>query len=136
MVTVLVTVVIYFFITEQEDWNVVIRECASLAARWKHLSGFLGLPSTVIDQIQCDHPNDSSSCWNEALNQWIKQNYNTGKFGKPSWKTLLGAIEHVDRCLFKKLASEHKNHGSSSVASEHQSQIRIDEGKDTNISCC
>lgn len=42
-----------------------------------------------------------------------------------------GAIEHVDRCLFEKLASEHKNLGSS-VASEYndQSQIRVDEGKD------
>jgi hypothetical protein len=121
---------------------VVIIGCASLAAKWKHLSGFIGLPNTVIDQIQCDHPNDSSSCWNEALKQWIKQNYNTEKFGKPSWKTLLGAIAHIDRCLFEKLAREHRNYGGTvvasvdrilPVASERQSQVRVDEGNHTNI---
>ena len=116
----------------------IILECGSLAAKWKQLSGFIGLPSTVIDQIRCDHPNDSACCWNESLNEWIKQNYNTEKFGKPSWKTLLGAIAHIDRRLFEKLASEHKcrhdpigDHYDSvlPLISEHPSQVQVDEGK-------
>ena len=60
----------------------IIVECESLAAKWKQLSGFIGLPSTVIDQIQLDYPSDSSGCWSESLNQWVKQNYNTKKFGE------------------------------------------------------
>ena len=89
----------------------IIVECASLAAKWNQLSGFIGLRSSLIDQIRCDYPNDSSSCWNEALKEWIKQNYNISKFGKPSWKTLLGAIFRIDKHLFAKLASEHKCRG-------------------------
>ena len=114
----------------------IIVECGSLAAKWKQLSGFIGLSSTVIDQIRLDYPNDSSSCWNEALNQWIKQNYNTEKFSKPSWKTLLGAVARVNRHLFMKLASEHKRHdpvgdGVLPLTSEYHSQVRVDEGKHT-----
>ena len=99
------------FYAEDDDWNVITFKCKSLAAKWEQLSAFLGLPSALIDQIRHNHPNDSSGCWNEALSQWIKQNYSTEKFGKPSWKTLLcQAIEYVDRRLFEKLASEHKRH--------------------------
>ena len=124
----------------------IILECGSLAAKWKQLSGFIGLSSTVIDQIRCDHPNDSSCCWNEALNQWIKQNYNTEKFGKPSWQTLLGAVVHVDRRLFEKLASEHKlcqyspptgDHSVLAVTSNHPSpspsQIQVSKGEHNKI---
>ena len=112
----------------------IILKCKSLAAKWEQLSAFLGLPSSLIDQIRLNRPNDSSGCWNEALNQWIKQNYNTNRFGKPSWKTLLRAIAHVDRRLFGKLASEHKCHAPfvDSVlpyVSEGHSQVKVDDGE-------
>ena len=114
----------------------IIVECASLAAKWKQISGFIGLPSVVIDRIRCDHPNDSSCCWNEALNQWIKQNYNIVKFGKPSWKTLLGAIARIDRRLFEKLANEHKRCGpviDNVLPFAHHNQVKVDEGEHTQL---
>ena len=51
----------------------------------------------------------SFDCWGEALKQWIKQNYNTETFGRPSWKTLLRDIAEVDKLLFKRLAIEHSS---------------------------
>ena len=119
----------------------IIVECESLAGKWEQLSGFIGLPSTLIDRIRLDYPNDCSCCWNKAINHWIKQNYNTEKFGKPSWKTLLGAIVHIDRHLFEKLASKHKGCdpiGDSVVpfTDEHHSQATSNEGKHTDYGCC
>ena len=93
---------------EGEDWNVVITKCSSFAANWDQLSGYLGISFKVIDCIRGNYPGNNSSCWNEALKQWITQNYNTEKFGEPSWRTLLKAIAKVDRLEFKKLAAEHK----------------------------
>ena len=46
-------------------------------------------------------------CLNEALKEWIQQNYNTGKYGLPSWRTLLEGVARVNMALFKKLAAEH-----------------------------
>ena len=97
--------VIYF--PEGDDWNIVIEECSSLAAKWEQVSGFLGLPHSRIASIRGDHPNDNTGCWNDALLFWITQKYNTAKFGKPSWKTLLKAISKVDKLEFKGLAAEH-----------------------------
>ena len=94
--------------TEEDDWNVVIDECASLASKWQQLSAFLGLKISLIDSIKNDYPGDGLGCWNEALKQWITQNYNTEKFGKPSWRTLLKAVAKVDKLQFKKLASVHQ----------------------------
>ena len=94
-------------LTEEDDWNIVIDECSSLAAKWEQLSGFLGLRPSLIASIKGNHPNDNVGCWNDALLQWIMQKYNTVKFGKPSWKTLLKAISKVDKLEFKKLAAEH-----------------------------
>ena len=86
----------------------MIVECSSLAANWEQLSGYLGLSIGLIDSIKGNHPGDNSSCWNEALKQWIKQNYKTQKFGEPSWKTLLQAVAMVDNLMFKNLATKHQ----------------------------
>ena len=86
----------------------MIDECSSLAAKWEQLSGFLGLRISVIDTIKQNHPGDIIGCWNEALKQWIKQNYNTLKFGVPSWRSLLTAVTKVEKLKFKKLAADHQ----------------------------
>ena len=92
----------------EEDWNVVMRECSSLCAHWENLSGFLGLSISLIDKIKADSYIGVNECWNEALKNWIKQNYKTSRFGLPSWRTLLEAIARVNKLLFKRLADCHK----------------------------
>ena len=86
----------------------MIKECRSLAASWEQLSGYIGLSCDQIDRIKGNHPTDISGCWNEALKLWIKQNYDTGKFGEPSWWTLLKGVSLVDKKLLKKLATDHQ----------------------------
>ena len=96
------------FTSGEEEWNIVIIKCNSLAAKWEQLSGYLGLSIGMIESIKADHHGDCAGCWNEALKQWIKQNYKTEIFGKPSWQTLLRSVALVDKLLFKKLAKEHQ----------------------------
>ena len=86
----------------------MIKECSSLAAKWEQLSGYLGLSIGRIDIIKENFRNNASGCWNEALKQWIQQNYRTAKFGLPSWRTLLEAVVRVDKLLFKNLADKHQ----------------------------
>ena len=86
----------------------MIKECSSLAAKWEHLSGYLGLSIGCIDTIKKNFSTDATGCWNEALKQWIQQNYRTKKFGLPSWRTLLEAIARFDKRLCKILANKHQ----------------------------
>ena len=83
-------------------------ECSSLASKWQQIGAYLGLEFSVIGRIRRDFPNDSLVCWSEALKEWVTQNYNTQKFGEPSWKTLLKAVAKVDKLYFKRLAAEHQ----------------------------
>ena len=94
---------------KEKDWNVVVIECKSLAAKWKELSISLGLSYDVIDNIKGS--GDNYHCWSEALNHWIKQNYNTDTFGRPSWRSLLKAVAEIDKLLFKKLAEKYSQSG-------------------------
>ena len=93
--------------TEEGEWNVVVMETKSLAAEWDQISIYLGLPFDLIKGIK-SVAGDCYQHWSEALHQWIRQNYNTKKFGDPSWRTLLKAIAGVDKRKFKKLASSHE----------------------------
>lgn len=95
-------------LSEKDNWNEIIKECSSLAAKWEQLSGYLGLSIETIDTIKRNIPTDAAGCWNEALKQWILQNYRTTKFGLPSWRSLLEAVARVDKLLFKKLAEKHR----------------------------
>ena len=103
---------VYF--TVEDDWNVVFEKCTPLASKWQQLSAYLGLKMSIIDRIRSDFPNDSLGCLSEALKEWIKMNYDTEKFGRPSWKTLLNAIAKIDQLQFTTLATEHQGTGSSS----------------------
>lgn len=103
-------------ISEEDDWNDVIKECSSLAAKWEQLSGYLGLSIGMIDAIKENFPNNAAGCWNEALKQWIKQNYRTARYGYPSWRMLLEAIARIDKLLFKKLADKHQGINDTELA--------------------
>ena len=108
----IVLLYVYIF-TVEDDWNVVFEECSPLASKWQPLSALLGLRLSIVDRIKSDFQGDSLGCLSEALKQWIKMNYNTQKYGKPSWKTLLKAIAKIDKPQFNRLATEHQGTGST-----------------------
>ena len=84
----------------------MVIECKLLAPKWEQLSIYLGLSCDIIDNIKGS--GDNYHCWSEALKNWIRQNYNTERFGVPSWKSLLGAVAEVDKLMFRKLAEKHQ----------------------------
>ena len=87
----------------------MVKECKSLAAKWKELSISLGLSCDVINNIKGS--GDNYLCLGEALEHWIKRNYNTETFGRPSWRSLLKAVAEIDKLLFNRLAEKHSQSG-------------------------
>ena len=92
----------------EDDWNDVVIACSSLSAKWQQLCGHMGLTLRAVRTIKQTNQNDSAASWNDAITQWILQEYNTEKYGCPSWKSLLKAIGKVDKPLFEKLTKEHQ----------------------------
>ena len=95
-------------LTEEKDWNKLIIESSSLCDQWDTIAGYLGLEPSKIAGIKRNNPNDIAGCWNGALLEWIRQNYDTKAFGEPSWRTFLKAVALVNNLQFKKLAANHQ----------------------------
>jgi hypothetical protein len=104
------------YIIGEDDWNIVMRECGTLSTKWQQLGGYLGIRIGLIEDIKGNYPNDNSACWSETLKHWIHQNYNTARFGLPSWRTLLEAIARVNHLLFKTLAEKYRASGKLSYS--------------------
>ena len=99
---------VMYYTTGENDWSKVFAECNSLASKWQELSTYLGLTPSIIDRIKSDFSGNCLGCLIEALKEWIKMNYDTQTYGKPSWKTLLKAIAKIDKLRFTTLATEHQ----------------------------
>ena len=54
-----------------------------------------------------------------VVTEWLKKNYNVEKFGEPTWRQLVRAVDDpaggADKALARDLATRHKAGGMSSI---------------------
>ena len=86
----------------------VVEAVESLAANWAKLALKLHLKNDDIKTIKTNNPGDSDACLNDALALWLKENYNTKRFGHPSWRTLVKTLLKMDNQLAHEIASSHR----------------------------
>ena len=84
----------------------------SLSARGSSLAISLGLPLHLVNEIERNHPAPVDFL-TQVLTHWLKRNYNTQRYGVPSWRLLCAAaaspIGGADPALAEKIASNHRN---------------------------
>ena len=59
--------------------------------KWKDISLALGLPPSKLAKIERESE-DPCDCLTQCLTLWLKREYKTEKFGKPSWMLLARAV--------------------------------------------
>ena len=78
--------------------------------RWRGLGCALRLHPPVFNEIQHDNQ-CSEDCLRAVLTKWLQQNYNTDRFGLPSWKLLVDAVAHRsggnNPALARQIAANH-----------------------------
>ena len=83
-----------------------------LAAKYDNIGITLGLPSGELEVIRRGSLGDLKQALGQVINTWLKQSYNHNRFGLPSWRSLVKAIDsHAggsNHALAKKIASRHK----------------------------
>ena len=62
-------------------------------ARWKHIGLALRLNPSQLNTIGRGN-GDVEDCLTEMLTLWLQKNYNTERFGEPSWELLARAVGH------------------------------------------
>ena len=79
--------------------------------RWKHIGLALRLDPDLLDVIERDHRRCEDRL-TEVLTLWLKGNYNTERFGEPSWEMLAEAVGHRsggnNPALAQKIASRYR----------------------------
>ena len=63
-------------------------------------------PST-IESIKENHPRDDAGALQDVIKTWVRQDFNTEKFGLPSWQKVVEVISDFDKPLAKKIAKDH-----------------------------
>ena len=81
-------------------------EVEDLAASWDDLAIYLRLKTSVIEDIRRNN-SDRFRCLLNTISQWLNQNYNTAKYGKPSWRQLAAGVRKLDGGMFKRIATAH-----------------------------
>ena len=56
----------------------------------------------------------------EVITEWLKRNYDVNRFGPPTWKALIDAVEHRaggnNRAEAEEIASRHRASESSCIS--------------------
>jgi len=93
-------------------------ELIPVAARWRDVGIALRVTSDKLDNIETMWSNNLSRCLELMVTEWLKRNYNVGKFGEPTWQKLVEAVNSpaggANTALARDIAGRHKAAGTSS----------------------
>ena len=67
-------------------------ELAPVTARWKYIGLALRLDPSELKKIERENRDSLEDCLTEVLILWLNGNYNTERFGDPSWELLARAV--------------------------------------------
>ena len=88
-------------------------ELISCAANWRSIGIALQLKTGSLASIEAG--NSSNPCLALMVTEWLKRNYNVGKFGEPTWQMLVKAVGHpaggANVVLAMKIARRHNAYG-------------------------
>ena len=76
-----------------DDLFDVKSELEPVTARWKDIGLALKLNPHQLKKIKIENF-DLNDCLTEMLTLWLEKNYNTERFGEPSWELLAAAVGH------------------------------------------
>ena len=87
----------------------------SKKASYYALGRGLGIPDGELKAVQTQHHiTNLDSALNDVLLLWLRQRYNTERFGPPTWRMLVKAVENRaglnDHALAHKIAQKHTAH--------------------------
>ena len=86
----------------------VVDSVQQLAAKWPRLARRLHLKNSAIEVIERNNPRDAQGGFQDTITEWLRRNYNTERFGAPSWRMLVFAVKELDNALAHEIAGNHR----------------------------
>ena len=88
-----ITLTYSFIPADINDLFDVYTELLNVAHNWRGMGRALRLHPDLLNRIGADH-SDVTSCLEGVLTEWLKREYDTTRFGLPSWELLVTAVAH------------------------------------------
>ena len=119
---------------DRNDLADVVEAVLTLAPLWDELGVELHLRYDDIKVITRNNHGNSKACLTEAMSLWLNETYNHARFGVPSWRTLVTAVQKMDMGLANEIADKHR--GTTYSAWGVFQDREQDFMQDLNLFCC
>ena len=87
------------FSTVIDDLNTVFRFLTEVADKWETIGLELHLRDAKLRKLKVDNRGNGQDAFLlDMLRSWLHQNYDTKKFGKPTWRMLVNTLQRVEDC--------------------------------------
>ena len=100
------------FTSDLDDHFDVLSELLPLTVKWKDIGIALRLNPDLLMDIEADRSDDPTACLASMITNWLKGNYNVGRFGRPTWRQMVEAVEHpaggANKMLARRIAKKHQ----------------------------
>ena len=95
----------------EDNFNDVLEAVLPIKSVYFSLGQCLGLPTAVLESIR-EEKSDTKQALTVTLMLWLRQQYDSGRFGRPTWRMLVKAVNQEaggnNNELAKKIASNHR----------------------------
>ena len=95
----------------EDDLLDVMEEVISIKSAYVGLGRGLRLPAGKLSEIRKMYPNDAEQALNDVLLLWLQREYNVDRFGPPTWRMIVKAVDSPaggkDHKLAMKIARDH-----------------------------
>ena len=87
------------------------RECINIQSSYYQFGIELGLPLREMDAIKKAFHQDITQAFTEVLSIWLRHRYDVKRYGPPTWRRLVEAVDSStggsNHALAKKIAGNH-----------------------------
>lgn len=99
--------IILLFVDDEEYANIVFKAIRKKAAKYPEVGRGFGLAPDKMESIRENNPGNNSGALQDVITTWVRQDFNTERFGLPSWRKVVEVISRFDNLLAKKIAKDH-----------------------------
>ena len=97
-------------IDELYDVLEALKDCKAL---WEDIGTALRVRIGKLEEIKAANPSDPNKCLRATMSEWLKKNYNTERFGDPSWRLLVEAVGQFNKGVAERIARDHPGPGKT-----------------------
>ena len=99
----------------EDDLTIILREMEGVASEWYGIGLELGVSNSKLECISKE-PGNIKDMFRKMISEWLKKNYDTEKFGQPTWGRIVEAVRAGtggrNSALANQLASNHGGEAS------------------------